>query len=84
MSLALLRSSLRADGWIVISVVARIGHGEGVYGIIERCSIYYLLRARPIVEGQVDLWLNSGVLLLIAAAGIGGGIAVFSRRDLPL
>ncbi|MFC2075572.1 ABC transporter permease subunit [candidate division KSB1 bacterium] len=71
-------------GFFVISVIARLGHGEGVYGIIDRFSIYYLLRSRDIINGEVNLWLNNALLLLIAATGIGGGILVFSRRDLPL
>ena len=71
-------------GFFVISVIARIGHGEGVYGIIDRFSIYYLLKSRAIVNGEVNLWLNNGLLALIAAAGLGGGVLVFSKRDLPL
>jgi len=56
---------------------------EGVYGIIDHFSIYYLLKSRAIVNGEVNLWLSNGLLALIAAAGIGGGILVFSRKDLP-
>lgn len=71
-------------GFFVVSVIARIGHGEGVYGIIDRFSIYTLVKARAIIEGEANLWVSNGLLVLIAALGIGGGIAVFSRRDLPL
>lgn len=71
-------------GFFVISVVPRIGHGHGVYAIFDRSSIYTLVKARAFIEGEANLWLSSGLLALTAAAGIGGGLRVFSRRDLPL
>jgi len=71
-------------GFFVVSVIARIGHGEGVYGIIGHFSIYHLLKSREIINGQANLWLNNGLLALISAAGIGGGLYILSRKDLPL
>jgi ABC-2 type transport system permease protein len=71
-------------GFFVVAVIARIGHGQGVYGVIDHFSIYHLLKAREIVSGQANTWLNNGLLAAIAGAGIGGGILVFSKKDLPL
>jgi ABC-2 type transport system permease protein len=71
-------------GFFVISVIARIGHGEGIYGVIDNFSIYSLVKARSIVSGEASLLLSNGLLVLIATASLGGGILVFSRRDLPL
>jgi ABC-2 type transport system permease protein len=71
-------------GFFVVAVIARIGHGQGLYGVIDHLSIYHLLKAREIVSGQANTWLNNGLLAAIAGAGIGGGTIVFSRKDLPL
>ncbi len=71
-------------GFFVISVIARIGHEQGVYAVIDRFSIYTLVKARAIIEGEANQWLSNGLLALFAVVGIGGGLLVFSRRDLPL
>lgn len=81
---AIVASTAVLVGFFVISVIARIGHGHGAYGIIDHFSIYYLVKARAIVSGEAGLLFGNGVLALIGAAGIGGGLLVFSRRDLPL
>jgi len=81
---AIAASAAALVGFFIIAVIARIGHGEGVYGVIDHLSIYHLLEAREIVSGAASPWLDNALLALIAAAGIGGGIVVFARRDLPL
>jgi ABC-2 type transport system permease protein len=81
---AIVASAAVLIGFFIISVIARIGHGQGVYGIIDHFSIYYLVQARAVVGGEVNLFISNGLLALIGAAGIGGGLFVFSRKDLPL
>ena len=81
---AIVASTAILIGFFVISVIGRIGHGDGVYGVIDHFSIYYLVRSRLIVTGDVNLWLSNGLLALIGVAGIGGGIRTFAKRDLPL
>jgi ABC-2 type transport system permease protein len=68
--------------FFVLSLVSRYGHGEGVYGTLDRLSIFHLLPARAIVMGEANVWLNNGLLLAIAGLGIGGGMAAFRGRDL--
>ena len=70
--------------FFVLSLVGRYGHSEGFYGIAERFSIFQLLQARAIVEGEIDMVLNNGLLLLITAVGLIGGIWIFKKKDLPL
>jgi len=70
--------------FFITSLVARYGHGRGFYGVLEKLSIFHLLPSRDIVNGDVNLWLNNGALLLIALAFLGAGIYRFTKRDLPL
>jgi ABC-2 type transport system permease protein len=81
---AIVASTTILVGFFVVSVIARIGHGEGIYGIIDHFSIYYLVKVRAIVDGEGNLLLGTALLTLIGTAGIGGGLLVFSRKDLPL
>jgi len=81
---AIVASAAVLVGFFIISVIARIGHGQGVYGIIDHFSIYYLVKARAIAEGEANLWFSNGLLALIGTAGIGGGLFVFARKDLAL
>ena len=69
--------------FFILSTIGRFGHHEGVYGTIACLSIFRLLRARAIVGGQINMWINDAVLLAITAAAIGAGIAVFKRKDMP-
>lgn len=82
--LAIATSSAILVGFFVISLVGRIGHGKGVYAIIERLSIYHLVQPRAIVTGEANLWITNGALVLIAALAFAAALRTFARRDLPL
>ena len=82
--LAVATSTAILVGFFVISVIARIGHGKGIYGIIDHFSIYYLVKARAIVSGEANLWLSNSLLVAIAAIAFTTALRTFSRRDLPL
>ena len=69
--------------FFVLSTIGRFGHQQGVYGIISSISIFRLLQARAIINGQINMWVNDLVLLLIISGFIGAGIVVFKRKDLP-
>jgi ABC-2 type transport system permease protein len=70
--------------FFVFSLVARYGHSEGFYGILANLSIFRFLQARAIISGEINMWINNLVLLLIIIGFIGAGIYRFSKRDLPL
>jgi len=69
--------------FFIFSMIGRFGHNEGVYGIISKVSIFQFLQARAIINGEVNMWINSAILLLITAGSTGAGITVFRRKDLP-
>lgn len=69
--------------FFIFSTIGRFGHHEGFYGLISTVSIFQFLRARAIINGEINMWVNNVILLLIAAGSIGAGITVFKRKDLP-
>jgi len=69
--------------FFVFSTIGRFGHHEGFYGLISTVSIFQLLQARAIINGEINMWINNVILMLIAAGSIGAGITVFKRKDLP-
>jgi ABC-2 type transport system permease protein len=69
--------------FFIFSTIGRFGHHEGFYGIVAMISIFRLLEARAIINGEINMWVNNLILLSIAAGSIGAGIAVFRRKDMP-
>jgi ABC-2 type transport system permease protein len=69
--------------FFVFSMIGRFGHHEGIYRLISLISIFRFLQARAIINGQINMWVNNAVLLVIAAGSIGAGILVFKRKDMP-
>lgn len=70
--------------FFVLSLVGKYGHSEGFYGVLERFSIFHLLRARAIVQGEVNMVANNTILLAIILIFFGGSVLVFKKKDLPL
>jgi ABC-2 type transport system permease protein len=70
--------------FFIFSLVARFGHSEGFYGVLDNLSIFRFLQARAIISGEINMWFNNSILLLIVVGFLGAGIYRFSNRDLPL
>lgn len=70
--------------FFIFTLIDSYGHSEGFYGVIGNFSIFSLLRAREIVSGEVNLWINNFLLLFIALGSAGTGMLIFIKRDLPL
>jgi TRAP-type mannitol/chloroaromatic compound transport system permease large subunit len=70
--------------FFVLTLVGRYGHHEGFYGVAGKVSIFQLLPARAIVSGETNMLVNDGILIVLIAVFVVGGVYAFSRRDLPL
>lgn len=70
--------------FFVFTLIGKYGHHKGIYTIVESFSIFQLLQSREIVAGDINMVLNNGLLILIIAIFIGGGLLVFKKKDLPL
>ena len=70
--------------FFIFSLIEKIGHGKGFYGLLGKFSIFRFLQAREIVAGEINMYVNDSWLLLIIAVFLGMGIYFFSKRDLPL
>lgn len=84
MKYAAFSSSALLGLFFIFTLLGKYGHSKGVYGIVEIFSIFQLHRAREIVMGETNMFINNGLLLLIIAIFIGSGILVFKKKDLPL
>lgn len=70
--------------FFVLSLVARYGHSEGFYAVLGNLSIFRFLQARAIISGEINMWINNSILVLIVVGFLVAGIYRFSKRDLPL
>jgi ABC-2 type transport system permease protein len=70
--------------FFIFALIGRYGHHEGIYAIVESFSIFRLLQSREIAAGDINMVLNNGLLILITAIFIGGGLMAFKKKDLPL
>ena len=69
--------------FFVASTIGRFGHHRGAYGLVSNISVFRFLPARAIVNGEIDMWMNNGILLLIAAGLLAASVFLFRRKDLP-
>jgi ABC-2 type transport system permease protein len=69
--------------FFIFSTIGRFGHHEGIFGIFSSISIFRFLQARAIINGEINMWINDLVLVLIIFGFIGTGIVGFKRKDLP-
>lgn len=70
--------------FFIMSLVARYGHFKGFYGILGNISIFRFLDSRAIINGDVNMLLNNGILVVIIFSLFSASVIQFSRRDLPL
>jgi len=68
----------------IFTLIGRIGHNTGMYGVVAHFSIFQFLQAPKIVNGEINIVINDLILFLISGIFSGAGILIFKNKDLPL